>query len=291
MAKDTLAQSGSLIKETGLALARCTGAKGIIEGGGSRADKANQLQRQPCVREMIEGARRAGYKSYSLGVGGGASFGIGGDVETGFVFDTAYKNPPAFYASYGYSLGIQAGVGGNLVAGYGTSPNTPSKSQGHGASIGAAAVGGSGASAWFNYDGSPDGISVVATVGGEFSAAYGRNETHVIAIPGARAEAPVETGPGPLPSPNPPSAAMISGNYYFVGNPQAVNGFRMVNSNLLQATNLRNGRPVKWHDYVRVSNTTFRARSGSPTYQLMSNGDLLWKSNRSDNKRVVLRRK
>ncbi|MGF1454868.1 MAG: hypothetical protein ACFB6R_05760 [Alphaproteobacteria bacterium] len=284
-ARDSLNQSSTFVKQALLAMGNCASAGQLLKSRGARSGKANGLQELPCVKDLIEIAGRAGYRSLSIGLGSGASFGLGGDVEAGLVFDTALKNPPAFYTSKGFSLGLQAGIGANLVVGFGHSSNRPGTFQGHGAVVGFSAVGGSGASAWYNYDGTPDGLSVVSSVGGGFSAAYGRNETRISAIRGAR----VVTGES-RPRPGPKNKS-IAGRYSFENNPKAINVFRMVNDNLLQAANLKNGRPAKWHDYARINATTFRARSGTQTYQVLDNGNLLWKSNRSDKKRIVLIRR
>jgi len=286
MAKDTISQSGRLIEETALALKDCATARTVLERGGSRLTQVNALQSSECVLRMIEGARRAGYKSFSLGLGTGLSFGLGADAEAGFVFDTAHINPPAFYTAHGVSAGFQAGGGVSFVAGYGNSPNRPGKSQGHGASIGFAAVGGTGASSWYGYDGAPDGISVVVTAGGEFSAAYGRNETNIFAIPGAK-PAPV-SGPKPVPAPGPIAKAEISGEYFFGSDKSSVNIFRMATPDMLQAANLINGKPNRWHNYARISDRKFRAVGSTPTYELQPDGSLVWLSNRPDRKRIVL---
>ncbi len=281
MVKETSRQMGDLLRQTALALGRCTRAQSILNGTASRAAKANSLQQLACIQDLINSAGRAGYNAFYIGIGGGTSFGLGADAEAGYVFDTSFREAPRFYVTYGYSIGIQAGGSAVLVAGFGNADASPGKSDAHGAIVGLSSVGGSGMSAWYNYDGTPAGVYVVGSVGAEFSAAYGRIQTQIIKLPGA------DIVYNPQVSPR----TSISGDYYFVGNPRAVNRFRMSNQNLLQATNLKNGSPTKWHDYVRVNNTTFRARNGTPTYEISANGDLIWKSNRKDKKRIVLRKR
>lgn len=185
-AKALLKQSSGLVIEVSKGLGRCASGtvtdiiEGVKEGRIEKSAAAAQLSQMRCVQELIVSARRAGYKTLSIGIGGGPSYFIGGDGELGFAFDTAGKRPPVFYATVMVSGGFQMGGTVGLVAGLYRSPNHELGGLAHGVSAGAAAGGGSTAGVWFDLlNGDPIGFSVLLTVGVEGSAAYGMGRTEV----------------------------------------------------------------------------------------------------------------
>ena len=183
-----------------LAVAQATEVTALILSNNRRSDvlqrqKVIEFAQRPDVKALMLLARENGYGTVSFGVAMSAAGVFGADTEFGYAFSTdaeamqftlnpfESKFPPTEYLTGGYSGGFQFGASGAIIVGFYRAGNQPSNGFGgasHGATVSIAAFQGSGASVWFNYDGTLAGISYAGTAGAKFSAgAYNRVSTTV----------------------------------------------------------------------------------------------------------------
>lgn len=187
IAKNTLRETGAFIDASMGTLVRCGVTDIMLRARrGNRDQVLRQLDQKPCVRELLRNADRLGYQTVTIGGAGGASFILGADGESGFAFDTKFRYPVSTYHTVGYKIGFTAGGGAAVTVGFWKGNNQPGSrgfgGDGHGATVGMAAYGGSGGGAWYGYDGKLTGVSGFFTAGAKFDAAYVRNTTRIVPI-------------------------------------------------------------------------------------------------------------
>ena len=181
LAKNTVRESGNLL---GFAI-RSIGECGLdtlmrSRSSGGQAVVAQRILGSRCLPIILAEAKRAGYQTVTLGASGGGAFGVGFEGENGFAFDVNGTRPAATYHTLGVKF-LSLGAGPAVTVGMYKKPNNAFGGDAHGATVGFAAVGGSGASAFFNYDtGAVEGVSAFLTSGARAELAYVRNTTEVL---------------------------------------------------------------------------------------------------------------
>lgn len=181
MARNTIREVGPVLRTIALGVVDC-GIETLVSkiNTGNRAMVVREIQERPCFNALLDQARQNGYQTLSLGASGGGAIGVGVDGENGFAFDTARRLPVQTYHTLGLSFG-SFGAGSAVTVGLGKGPNNTMAGDGHGATVGFAAVGGSGASVSFDYGSAEvSSISAVITAGAKFSLAYFRNTTKTL---------------------------------------------------------------------------------------------------------------
>lgn len=178
-ARNTVRKHSAVIADVTKAWSACFTPASLLKAGGSRDQFYNAVSKRPCLAEVLQIAKDAGFGHVSIG--SSASLGaliIGTDVETGFAFDVDGKRPPVFYQTRGVTF-LTAGLSGSVVISLGKGPATVANLQGdeQSGSISFAAFVGSGATASFSYSGPLQSVGVVLTVGGVAEIGYSRTNT------------------------------------------------------------------------------------------------------------------
>lgn len=140
-----------------------------------------------CLDETLETARRAGYRTVTIGIAGSGGAGIGVEMESGLAFDTARQLKTSYYETQSLKLNSY-GLGSALTIGLWRAPNSAIGGDAQGIAGGIAAFGGSGGGIWYDYDQNFAGFTIGLTAGAEGEAAYVRNTTKV---------SPTNIGPEP----------------------------------------------------------------------------------------------
>lgn len=133
-----------------------------------------------CVRGLRQIAQRHGYQTFTLGLAGGASLGFGINSEVGIAFDVTERHGPLFFATLGYSAGWGTSVGNDIVVSFYKQRNNNIGGPAQGFVYSGAALGGGGASVWYDYDGNLQGASAFVSAGASSEVAvYNRVRTEV----------------------------------------------------------------------------------------------------------------
>ena len=181
MAKNTIREVGPLLSTIGRSVVDC-GIDGIMlqANRNNGGETARRIQENTCWNSVLDNARRNGYRTVTIGSSGGVGLGIGGEGENGFAFDTARLLPVATYHTLGLKFG-SIGAGGAVTIGLSKADNRSIGGDAHGATIAFSAIGGSGASAMFEYGNAEvASVSAVITAGAKFDISYVRNTTRVL---------------------------------------------------------------------------------------------------------------
>lgn len=181
LAKNLIRESGHILEAAAQALATCGLDALMQQRYPFRPQVAQQIQNSHCFAQIKHNARQLGYNTITIGASGGVALLIGAEGENGFAFDVNGRNPVATYHTLGLKLGT-IGAGTAVTVGFFKKDNLSFGGDAHGAVVGFSAVGGSGAGAWFEYNGDVAGINASITAGAEAEIGYVRNTTQVVAL-------------------------------------------------------------------------------------------------------------
>lgn len=179
--KNALRELGPLIKTIGGSAIRC-GVSGVMLGANSRNPQATaqMLMELPCFSDMLDEARRNGYRTLTIGGSGGASIGIGAEGENGFAFDTSGNGRVATY----HTLSLKfLSIGASTAVNVGLYKAAYNRIGGdaHGMSAQFTKLGGGGVAIWYGYKSDTvAGMTAVITSGAKGELAYVRNTTKVV---------------------------------------------------------------------------------------------------------------
>jgi len=112
MAKNTLREVGPVLSTIANSAVQC-GVDTVMLNARNVGPGATvaRLQQLPCFNALLDSARSNGYRTLTIGGGGGAAFGVGAEGENGFAFDTAKRNPITTYHTLSLKfLSIGAGA-------------------------------------------------------------------------------------------------------------------------------------------------------------------------------------
>ncbi len=156
----------------------CFTPESLMKVAGSQDQFFNAIASSPCLANVLQAAKDAGFGHVAIGTSASLGLGVGGDVETGFAFDVQGRRAPVFYQTRGITF-FTVGGGGSVVINLGQGPATVANLQGneHGASVGFAAFGGGGATASFSYRGQLQSVGIILTTGVKGELGYVRTNT------------------------------------------------------------------------------------------------------------------
>lgn len=196
LAKNTVRESGNLLGIVIRSMTKCS--LDTMMRNRQRVDQAVLAQRMmssSCMQTILNEAKRAGYQTVTFGASGGGAFGVGFEGENGFAFDVNGKQSVATYHTLGIKF-VALGAGSAVTVGMYKKNNHAFGGDAHGATVAFAAIGGSGASAYFNYDsGEVEGVSAFLTGGARAELSYIRNTTKVLPTRIAAASPPTYVRP------------------------------------------------------------------------------------------------
>lgn len=196
MAKNTLREVGPVLSTIANSAVQC-GVDTVMLNARNAGPAATvaRLQQLPCFNALLDSARANGYRTLTIGGGGGAAFGVGAEGENGFAFDTARRRPITTYHTLSLKF-LSIGAGASVTVGLFKKDNRSFGGDAHGASVGFAAVGGGGAAVWFDYGNDRlQGANAIITAGGRADMAYIRNTTEILPTQYAIQQAAALRGP------------------------------------------------------------------------------------------------
>ena len=176
--------------DVGVVAARCMSNADSIESV-LRGQAPGQVLQMPgvlrCLQPIRQAAQRNGYNTITIGAGASVQAGVGGSTEGGIAIDVTDRYAPVAYWTNGYSVGWGAAVSGDVTIGFHKPKINGIAGDAQGYSYSGVALGGGGASVWYDYDGRQIGASATASVGvGGEVGVYHRVNTMITAdtVPG-----------------------------------------------------------------------------------------------------------
>lgn len=196
-----------------LSVGRCMSASGRVQqivrllNAKAMDEAARAVLATNCATRAIEVARRNGYQTMTVGVGGSGQFGLGVNSELGVAFDTADRYVPVGYATIGYTSGWGAALSGDLIVSFYKADSQGIAGDAQGFGYSGKALAGGGAAIWYDYSGRLAGASATGGIGvGGQIGVYNRVTTRVLgprkalvsARPAPRRPAPFSVEAGPI---------------------------------------------------------------------------------------------
>ncbi len=193
--------------ETGVTLAQCQSVGGrivqlmrILEAK-KWSGAARKLAQHGCVGQVLEVARRNGYQTVTIGIGGSGQFGFGINSELGIAIDVDERYVPVGYATLGYTSGLGAALSNDVIVSFFKTDSQGIAGDAQGFAYSGKFLKGGGATIWYDYQGRQIGASAmvaIAGVGGEVGV-YNRVTTEVLAGRQPSKERFFTDGPGSAP--------------------------------------------------------------------------------------------